>query len=207
VVLRCLTTLNLTRLSSRVHRADDNSVAMRKPLRRKKEHLDDSLDNNGEVSWDLGILAANTGGQQRFTVLVDALAEGSLLDLNAATLSGTVNFQARQARSMAVSRVATEALEMTLEVNPDPVGPGQLLDAQIVISNPSLSTTGTLTLPMGVASDICSIAGSAAGCETGALPPHAASSTERKAPTAARHLCFMIVPRFRAPFSSVSRRS
>jgi uncharacterized repeat protein (TIGR01451 family) len=102
--------------------------------------------DSGVVSWNLGNLAPNSGGRERVTVQVDALDDGTLLLVDAATLSGDVNFFFKQGRAMAVSRVATGPLELDLEVNPDPVQPNQLLDSQITVSNPDVSATGTLTL-------------------------------------------------------------
>jgi len=93
----------------------------------------------GTVTWDLGSLPSNSGGRVRVGVQVDALDDGTLLLVDAATLSGEVNFQARESRAMAVSRVADEAIELDVEVNPDPVEPGQMMDAQITVGNPTLS--------------------------------------------------------------------
>jgi uncharacterized repeat protein (TIGR01451 family) len=102
--------------------------------------------SDGSVSWSLGNLAANGGGRQRVTVQVDALSEGSLLLVDAAVLSADVSLLPREARAMAVSRVATETLELELEVNPDPVDPNQMQDTQITVSNPGAGTTGELSL-------------------------------------------------------------
>ncbi|MCP3969526.1 MAG: DUF11 domain-containing protein, partial [Rhodobacteraceae bacterium] len=101
-----------------------------------------------EVVWNLGSLAANGGGRQRVTVQVGAgLADSTLLVVDAATLSATVNFQARQGRALAVSRVdATAPLGLAMEINPDPAEPDELLDLQISVSNPNAGPTGTLTL-------------------------------------------------------------
>lgn len=102
--------------------------------------------SDGTVTWDLGSLDANTGGRERVTVQVDALAEGTQLVVDAATLSGDVSFQTREGRAMAVSRVADEPLELDLEANPDRVEPGQLMDTQITVSNPTMDTSSSLTL-------------------------------------------------------------
>jgi len=100
----------------------------------------------GTVSWNLGTLAANADGRERVTVQVDAVSEGTLLGVDAVTLSGTVNAVAREGRAMAVSRVATEPLEMAMETNPDRVGANQMMDSQITVSNPTISATQSLTL-------------------------------------------------------------
>jgi uncharacterized repeat protein (TIGR01451 family) len=101
---------------------------------------------DGEVRWSLGSLAANSGGRERVTVLVDALAEGSLLLVDASTILGDVGIHNRQARAMAVSQVATETLQLELEINPGPLASRQVTDAQVTVSNPNGFSTGTLTL-------------------------------------------------------------
>lgn len=100
----------------------------------------------GRVSWDLDRLAATGGGRERVTVQVDALADGTLLMVDAATLSGEVNFQARQARAMAVGRVAPEPLELELDVTPNPVSAREDLKAEITVTNPRVDASGALTL-------------------------------------------------------------
>ncbi|MEM7585286.1 MAG: hypothetical protein AAF560_17985 [Acidobacteriota bacterium] len=112
--------------------------------------------SGGQVSWDLGSLAAQDGGRQRVTVGVGALPAGTLLEVDSAVLSGDIVFQPRESRATAVSRVGPEALELALEINPDPARPGSLVDAQVSVSNPSASATGSLTLrlfwPEGIGS-------------------------------------------------------
>ena len=100
----------------------------------------------GTVVWDLGTLGAGAVGRQRVAVDVDPLPEASLLTVDAAQITGDIAFQSRTARAMAVSRVANEALFFEAEINPDPVAPGELIDGQIVVTNPTLNPTGTLTV-------------------------------------------------------------
>lgn len=100
----------------------------------------------GEVSWNLGSLPAHSGGRQRLTVEVAAVGENTLLVMDAALLTGTVNFLAEASRGMAVSRVASGGLELALETNPDRVGPGRLVDSQVIVGNPGSNPTGALTL-------------------------------------------------------------
>lgn len=106
----------------------------------------DGLLSAGRVVWSLGSLAPSNTGRQRVTVQVDALAEGSLLTVDAAVLSGTIGPIAREARAMAVSGIATEVLELEIEVNPDPVKPGQNQDTQITVGNTGAGATGVLSL-------------------------------------------------------------
>ncbi len=101
----------------------------------------------GSVSWNLGTLAPNSGGRERVTVQVDPLAEGSLLVVDAATLSGEVGFQSRSARGRAVSRVATQDLELSWDLTPNPVLAGEVLDGDLMVTNPvGGGSTGSLTL-------------------------------------------------------------
>ncbi len=100
----------------------------------------------GMVTWNLGSLAAFDGAKQRVTVAVEALPAGQPLIVHAAELTADLNFQSRRTRAMAVSRVASEDLAMEVEVNPDPVQGSEILDAQVTITNPSASTTGSLSL-------------------------------------------------------------
>lgn len=75
------------------------------------------------------------------------LANSSLLVVDAATLSGTLAFIEKESQAMAVSRVhSAEPLQLSVEFNPDPVQPDELLDAQISLSNPTGSPTGQLSL-------------------------------------------------------------
>ncbi len=100
----------------------------------------------GSVTWDLGSLGPNRGARERVTVQVDALDDGSLLVVDGASLSGDVDFIARQGRAMAVSRVGGGTLDLDMETNPDRVAPGEMTDTQIAIRNPTGSTSGSLTL-------------------------------------------------------------
>ena len=104
------------------------------------------VHDSGSVSWNIGSLAPNSGGREWVTLQVDALDDGTLLLIDAATLKSDINFQPAEARAMAVSRVGDETLELSLEVNPDPVDPNQVLGSQITVSNPQGSPTGMLSL-------------------------------------------------------------
>jgi hypothetical protein len=100
----------------------------------------------GSVNWNLGNLVPNSGGRERVTVQVDALVDGTLLLVDAATLSGDINFLPIESRAMAVSRVGPGSLELELEVVPNPVMTNQLLKVDISINNLPNSLTGTLTM-------------------------------------------------------------
>jgi acyl dehydratase len=94
------------------------------------------------VEWSLGTLAAGEAGRQQVVVSVGAgLAAGTVLGVDAAQLSATVNFLSETARAMAVTRVGSEApLVLGLEMNPDPVRPGQRLRGELTVTNPSGGT-------------------------------------------------------------------
>ena len=102
----------------------------------------------GKVTWNLGSLAAFAGGNRRVTVTVNALSAGIPIVVDAAHLAGDISFQSRITRAMAVSRVASEDLEMEVEVHPDPAQISEVVDAQVTVTNPAASTTGSLSLRM-----------------------------------------------------------
>ncbi len=106
---------------------------------------DNGILENHEVSWPLGNVAANTGGIRRVTVEIDP-GVGSHLVVDSATFSGILNFQPRKSRAMAISRTGTSDLEISMEVAPDPVEPGQTMDVQLLITNPTPATSGNLTI-------------------------------------------------------------
>jgi len=101
---------------------------------------------DAHVSWSLGSLASHGGGRERVTVQVDALDDASLLVVDAATLSGDLNFLRHKSRAMAVSRVHTEALQLSITVDPNPVLPGQVLNVELSVNNPSGNASGGLVL-------------------------------------------------------------
>ncbi len=104
--------------------------------------------SGGDVVWALGTIPISTGAKRRATVTVDGgLPDGALLVVDAASVTATISAQTQQSRAMAMTRVeAATTLELALEVDPDPVEPGQLLDLRARISNTSNSATGALTL-------------------------------------------------------------
>ncbi len=104
------------------------------------------LLSGGTVSWNLGTLAPNSGGRERLTVDVSPVADGTLLTVDAAAIAGTINFQAYEARAMAVSRVGNQNLKLAIEVNPGPLEAYEVVDAQISVSNLTGNVTADLTL-------------------------------------------------------------
>ena len=98
------------------------------------------------MSWDLDTVLAGDGSWERVTVQADALNDGSLLVADAVSFAADINLLPQEARAMAVSRVDSEPLQLHMEVNPDPVDAGQLLDGQIVISNPDGPLSGEISV-------------------------------------------------------------
>ncbi len=102
--------------------------------------------SGGTVTWDLGPVPAGDGGRERVKVSVNALATGTPLVVDAATISGELDFQPKEARATAVSRIGTSDLDLALELNPDPPAADEMLDGQISVHNGGGSATGSLTL-------------------------------------------------------------
>ena len=92
---------------------------------------------------------AGETGRQQVTVTVDSLAAGTLLPIDAATLTGTnqANFQVEEYRATAATKVtASSGIGMTVEVNPDPVRSGELVHNEITVSNQAGEALFNVTL-------------------------------------------------------------
>ena len=100
----------------------------------------------GEVVWSLGTVGPHSGGSVRVHLRVLPAATGGHLVVDSAKFSGTLNFQSKESRAMAVSRVGSGELEFAMEVNPDPLEPGQAVDVQLTITNTAVSVSGQLTV-------------------------------------------------------------
>ena len=82
--------------------------------------------SSGKVQWTLGSLAATQSDRQQVVVLLNnGLAAGTVLAVNAATISGlNSSLVTESASATAVSRVATNPpFVIGVELNPDPVRP------------------------------------------------------------------------------------
>jgi hypothetical protein len=101
---------------------------------------------DGHLSWSLGSLGAHAGGRERVTVQVDALDDGSLLVVDAVTLSGNLNSLHHESRAMAISRVDNEVLQLSIAVDPNPVLPGDVLSVVLSVNNPGGNDSGGLVL-------------------------------------------------------------
>ncbi|MEZ5565189.1 MAG: thrombospondin type 3 repeat-containing protein [Gammaproteobacteria bacterium] len=90
------------------------------------------------VQWALGSLPATQSGEVQVVVSVNGtLGNGTILAVNAASISGPGLVQ-ESARATAISRVsANPPLLLAIEMNPDPVRPGELVTAQMTVTNTS----------------------------------------------------------------------
>ena len=94
-----------------------------------------------EVQWTLNTLVAGESARQQVVVQADlSAADGDVLTVDAATLSGSASFINRFARATSVTRVATATpLTVSLEVNPDPARPNETLNTDLTVTNRSAS--------------------------------------------------------------------
>jgi hypothetical protein len=100
----------------------------------------------GLVTWEFGTLAPSSGGRVAVTVAVSALAVPDFLEVDMATLGGTVDSLPRRARASAVVRVASEPLQLEVELGPETVQAGDLVSGSMTVTNPTGSSTGQLSL-------------------------------------------------------------
>ena len=109
-----------------------------------------------EVQWTLNTLVAGESGRQQVVVQADlSTADGDVLTVDAATLSGSANFINRFARATSVTRVATGTpLTLSMEVNPDPAQPNETLHTELTVTNgsgsPVFGAVLQLRIPDGV---------------------------------------------------------
>lgn len=94
----------------------------------------------GVVQWALGSLPATQGGERQVVVAVNgALGNGTLLAVNAASIAGPDLVQ-ESTRATAISRIAANPpLHLAIEMNPDPVRPGELVTAELTVTNAGAS--------------------------------------------------------------------
>ena len=106
--------------------------------------------NGGVVEWDLQTLPANRGGRQTVTVDINpGTTPGTLLEVDAAAITGQTNFINHSARALATTRVENNTpLALTLEFNPDPVQPSELLQGALTVGNISGAVLFGVTLQL-----------------------------------------------------------
>lgn len=91
---------------------------------------------NGDVEWMLGTLTPGDGGNRRLTVRIgDAVVNGALLEAQATIARSDAG---GTKRANAANRVASSApLRLAIAPNPDPARPGDSIDVEITVTNPS----------------------------------------------------------------------
>ncbi len=106
--------------------------------------------NAGVVLWNLQTFPAKRGGHQTVTVNVNpGLSPGSLLEVDAATITGQANFLNHSSRALAITRVENSIpLALEIETNPNPAQPGETLQTTLTVGNTSSSTLFGVTLQM-----------------------------------------------------------
>ena len=92
----------------------------------------------GSVTWNLGSVLTGQSGRHQVVVSVGALAAGTLLRVDPASVSGTSPAGAESARASELTRVETgPALALAAAVNPDPVRPSERIRTDLTVSNRS----------------------------------------------------------------------
>ncbi|MGI9343899.1 MAG: hypothetical protein ACR2QV_13755, partial [Gammaproteobacteria bacterium] len=107
--------------------------------------------NGNTVEWNLGTIVAGQSDRQQVTVTVDSLTAGTLLPVDAATITGTntANFLVEQYRAASTIRVVGAAgIGMTVAVNPDPARSGELTHSAITVANQAGETLFNVTVEM-----------------------------------------------------------
>ncbi|MBK7952236.1 MAG: DUF11 domain-containing protein [Deltaproteobacteria bacterium] len=105
---------------------------------------DGGVLNGGAVEWSLGTLAPGQSGTRDVVLASGAgLARGALV-LASAELSDTTP---QVARARALTEIdGLEALVLEMVVGPDPAAPGEQLDVELTVSNPTAFDLATVTL-------------------------------------------------------------
>ncbi|MEE9344987.1 MAG: hypothetical protein V3U88_05215 [Methylococcales bacterium] len=106
--------------------------------------------NSGVVEWDLQTFPAKKGGRQTVTVDVNpGMVPGTLLKMDAATISGQANFIDHSASASAVTSVENSIpLTLAVELNPDPVQPSETIQGILTVANNSAVPLFGITLQL-----------------------------------------------------------
>ena len=104
-----------------------------------------SADGNGiltdnNVVWDIGLVNPGESGVHRVTVQLDGgVSIGDILTVENATITGEANFVTQQARAKSATWVGSvPQLDFSMVVNPNPVSPGEFLNAHLTVTNLSV---------------------------------------------------------------------
>ena len=105
--------------------------------------------SGGVVQWNLGTLAAGTGGRRTVTVAVNATPPSdSRLAIDGAMLAGTgaATGKPERAWATAVTRIITGSpIKLAVSVAPNPIQPSQTLNGTLIVTNTSgTSLTGVV---------------------------------------------------------------
>jgi hypothetical protein len=96
-----------------------------------------------DVVWDLTCLAAGAGRRRQVELTVDSTtADGTLLEVSAATLTGLASGLTHQSRSRPATRVLG-GVPVTLALTPNPARQGELIHVALTVTNASASDTLT----------------------------------------------------------------
>jgi hypothetical protein len=99
--------------------------------------------NGSDVSWNLGTLAPGDGGFREVTVQVNA-GDASVLQ-GAAEVFDNANPTEQAAWETLTTVDTTTPIEVQIDVNADPARPGEMLNAQLIVTNHDV-VARTLTL-------------------------------------------------------------
>ena len=91
------------------------------------------VNGDGDVEWTLGTVATSQGGSRQIVVRVrDDIAEGTII-VAAARVEDSGGGITHANTATRVERGVP--LDMRIELNPDPVRPGELVDARLTVTN------------------------------------------------------------------------
>jgi FG-GAP-like repeat/Divergent InlB B-repeat domain/Domain of unknown function DUF11 len=115
---------------------------------------DGGLVNNNVIEWALGPLNPGEGGVRKAVLTANSgLLPGSNI-LAESLFTDTVN-PSNEVRANKVTQVKNETpLELAITTNTDPAKPGQLLDIEIVLANPTLLSRSNVSVTLEYPSNI-----------------------------------------------------
>jgi hypothetical protein len=98
---------------------------------------DGGTESEDGVVWTLGSLTSGAGGERRVTVQVDT-QEGKLLEVDGAYISGTdSSYIFQKVMADRVTRIEDDEIALLgIEINPNPVEPGEQIIAELTVTNP-----------------------------------------------------------------------
>ena len=111
----------------------------------------------GTVQWDVGSLNPGDSGQRTMIVDVDNVAvDGQVLNANAVITDASI--PANVSRASAVSQVQNAVpLTLSISLNPNPVRPGEVLNTELTVTNPTAVNRSGVVLEVRTPENIFSI--------------------------------------------------